>query len=51
MKAVIIKNVDEYDEALTQAEKEGLKMAAASNTGLPHGHLRITFLPSSAFKK
>lgn len=51
MKTIIIKNVYEFAEALIQAGKEDLRIASSSNTGLPIGHIRITFLPASAFKK
>jgi hypothetical protein len=31
------------------AEEKGLRWASSSNTGLPRGKMRVTYLPHSAF--
>ncbi len=51
MRTVIVKSEEEATVANEQAEKDGLQWAATSNTGLPEGYSRMTFLPKSAFKK
>lgn len=49
MREVIVSNETEADEAKIKAATDGLRLAAVSNAGLPHGKLRLTFLPAEAF--
>lgn len=49
MESVIVSSQDEIDTHVEEFSKRGMKPAAMSNTGLPHGQARITFLPESAF--
>ena len=51
MYCVVVKNQEEVSAAYAEAEKRGLRIAAQSNTGLPHGVWRLTFLNQKAFKK
>lgn len=49
MRTVIVSTEDEWAEAEKSQALEGRRIAAASNTGLPQGRYRLTFLPKSAF--
>lgn len=51
MESVIISSQDEIDAHVAKFAKRGMKPAAMSNTGLPPGQARITFIPDSAFAK
>ncbi len=53
MHTVIIGNATEFDTALADADKKGLRLSCVSNIGpggpLPDNKRRLTFLPHSAF--
>lgn len=49
MESAIVSHQDELDMHVEAFAKRGMKLAAVSNTGLPPGQIRITFLPESAF--
>lgn len=52
MKCEIIGDAEsEFSEAVDRHAKEGRRLAAVSNAGLPAGKRRLTFLPQSAFVK
>jgi hypothetical protein len=50
MKIVIVKSMEEADKVVQEMRQKDLYLAAQSNAGLEEGW-RLTFLPSSAFKK
>jgi len=49
MKCIITNSYNEFIDAIINAEKEGLKVAAISNAGLESHQRRITLLPKSEF--
>lgn len=49
MHVVIVSNLTELKAAFADAAKLGLRWGATSNTGLPQGKWRVTFLPEGAF--
>ena len=51
MKTIIVKSQEEADQAEELMANDGYLVAAISNTGLPPGQARITFLPESAFEQ
>ncbi len=46
----IVKSEEEFNKARDEAYSNGYRIASISNTGLPEGHFRITFLDQSCFK-
>lgn len=48
---IIDHNETDFDAALERHAKEGRRLAAMSNAGLPVGKCRLTFLPESVFLK
>jgi len=50
MKTVIVDKSTDMAALKADMEAKGLRFAAMSNAGLPYGQLRLTFLPSSAFR-
>ena len=50
MKTVYVKTMEEADKIVQEMKQNDLHLAAQSNTGLEEGW-RLTFLPSSAFKR
>lgn len=50
MKTVVVDGETDIDAVYAEMEAKGLRFAAMSNAGLPYGQLRLTFLPSSAFR-
>lgn len=50
MDCVIVSSEDELKKVVSERETKGLRLAAASNAGLPLGKARLTFLPASCFK-
>lgn len=51
MEIVIVRSKEEMENKVAEYGKRGLRVAVCSNTGLPSGTWRLTFLPESAFKK
>jgi predicted amidohydrolase len=51
MMHVIVVPVEEAEEAATGRAPAGYRLASVSNTGLPAGKVRMTFLPEDAFLK
>lgn len=51
MESVIVTSQEEIDMHVAAFELRGMKPAAMSNTGLPHGQARITFIEESAFDR
>lgn len=51
MESVIVSHQDEIDAHVEAFAKRGMKPGAMSNTGLPHGQARITFIEESAFDR
>ncbi len=49
MHTAIVTNTTEIKAAFEEAKKLGLRWAAVSNTGLPQGKWRLTFIPEAAF--
>lgn len=49
MKTEVVRSEGEYEEAVARHGAEGRHLACASDAGLPHGFVRLTFLPASAF--
>lgn len=42
----------EWNEFVLEYEvKQGMKLGCCSNAGLPHGSVRMTFVPKEAFKE
>lgn len=50
MQTRIVTSEDEFTSTCAEMEAKGLRLAAVSNSGLPKGSERLTFLPASAFK-
>lgn len=48
METVTVRSLSEMKAAFEKASKKGLKWAAVSKDGLPHGTLRLTFMPEPA---
>lgn len=46
----IVKSEEEFEAAVTANKAAGYEVACVSNTGLPQGQWRVTFLPAEAFK-
>lgn len=51
METIIVSSEDELAEQVEVHKARGLRLAAISNTGLPEGQARLTFLPLKAFKE
>lgn len=49
MRCTVVHNETELDAAVADAKRDGMRLACTSNTGLPVGDYRLTFLPASAF--
>jgi hypothetical protein len=49
MESVIVSSEEEIVTAVEEHDKRGLRCAAMSNTGLPPGQMRLTFIPVDAF--
>lgn len=49
MYSTVVHDEDEFAWACTKARCAGYRLAAVSNTGLPPGQRRLTFLPSFRF--
>jgi hypothetical protein len=50
MESVIVSSQDDIDAHVDEFSKRGMKPAALSNTVLPQGQARLTFLPETAFE-
>lgn len=52
MITVICKNAREHNDAVRMALESGLRLGCIAHVpGIPMGHMRLTFLPESAFSK
>lgn len=51
MKVQRVTSEEEYAAVVKEHETAGRRLACVSNTGLPEGHFRLTFLPNSAFER
>lgn len=51
LKCEIVDSDQAFDEAVERHAKDGRRLAAMSNAGLPAGQQRLSFLPESAFTR
>lgn len=51
MRCAVVSSDVEEAEVMEAAEAQGMKLACASNAGLPSGQVRLTFLPADCFAK
>ena len=49
MYCVVVSDDEEAVAAVRRAQDNGLRLACVSNTGLPSGKARMTFLPAEVF--